>query len=95
MEEEWRIQMLYTLAYVIEFGGSPSLPPDLVEIEFQDHLKNLRAILKIPQQNSPPRTLKNTVIYPIKSVLFINTYSGPRHARPTEQCEITRLKPPK
>ncbi len=94
MEEEWRIEMLYKLAFVIELGGSDTLSTDRAELEFHEHLVNLRAILEIPQEHPPERTAKNTAIYPIKSLLFSNDYvPGHRHAAPTPKADITRVDP--
>jgi hypothetical protein len=48
-EEEWRIAMIYRLAFAIELGGSDTLPVANAEQEFQEHLGHLRALLGVEQ----------------------------------------------
>ena len=91
-EEEWRVEMLSLLSLAIECGGSKSLTQDQAEAEFQMHLANLRAILKIPQEQDPQRTSKNTANYPIKSLLFAPDYVPGSRSFRSYYCEAGHFR---
>jgi predicted DNA-binding WGR domain protein len=69
-EEEWRINMLYILCLIIEVGGSRNLPIGDAEVEFQEHLVHLRAILGVEQATPPARPKGRYGPFPVKSHLF-------------------------
>jgi len=68
-EEEWRIAMIYKLAFVIELGGSETLPIADAELELQEHLAHLRFLLGIKQARVIERPA-GKVPNPIVSHLF-------------------------